>query len=580
MSLGIQPSNGTDQIFPGENWFYYWKTSSSLWSSKFSEFTENNHIFIPINWAFHTETGETFDFGTSRPETNLKKLVTIAEQNNKKVTFLLPICPAPFLVNGGVPHLLARNISLTKDLYLMSLVDGDGQINKMYSFFDPNIYKMFAKFSRELGRYFSESGLSQDLWGVDCFYFSENKFRSYFEDASEIFMNGFSKFIALKKDENDGGNIQVIQNADEENAFKKDFYDSISSLYKDSAQHNLAANWNGVKKILFLGGAPKDFPVKMFLLEELSSYSKMILRGVCNNLLPSSVLINNSSKNDVFKRMIDNIVTRCLMPCEFKSSHYCETTDVSFRPLLLHTVFTNDQLLINKEWAQLKLFDFLSRFYGWTYKILNISELDFEEFDNECGDIKYFSSQSLLSEADFSKIIRLFMLGENVILNTAGLSEQNLKKLELFLLENSLEVQKVNFKTVIKYSSIGEGKLVFFNSEDMGDLSTDEAIDFWERLTNIFTLQHFDIFITEDVDAFWMTRLSSGSELTYDEVRRLNLYNFTSYKKKMRMVFKKNFALMKIIDEVNVKIFQRSHELEIEMFPGASVSIDFGLFSD
>ena len=63
-----------DSVFPGENWFFYWKTSPSLWKNKLQEYRGPTPIFVPIYWGFHNENPDQFDFGTFRPETDLKRL--------------------------------------------------------------------------------------------------------------------------------------------------------------------------------------------------------------------------------------------------------------------------------------------------------------------------------------------------------------------------------------------------------------------------------------------------------------------------------------------------------------------------
>ena len=66
-----------DTVFPGENWFYFWRTSPSLWESKLREFSGAQPILVPIYWGLHSEQPEKFDFGTYKPETDLKRLYEV-----------------------------------------------------------------------------------------------------------------------------------------------------------------------------------------------------------------------------------------------------------------------------------------------------------------------------------------------------------------------------------------------------------------------------------------------------------------------------------------------------------------------
>jgi len=57
------------------------------------------------------------------------------------------------------------------------------------------------------------------------------------------------------------------------------------------------------------------------------------------------------------------------------------------------------------------------------------------------------------------------------------------------------------------------------------------------------------------------------------------MYNPTSYKKKVRIQLTRNFALLRVVDKVNVVVQSYPSELEVQFLPGASVSLDFGMFT-
>ena len=99
-------SDDLDSVFPGENWFFYWKTSASLWAEKLKLFQGNSKVIIPINWAFHSETGDNYDFAKQKPETDLKKLVDVVRSVNLEPVFLLPL-------PTSVRHLLLLDLLLT-----------------------------------------------------------------------------------------------------------------------------------------------------------------------------------------------------------------------------------------------------------------------------------------------------------------------------------------------------------------------------------------------------------------------------------------------------------------------------------
>ncbi len=73
--------------------------------------------------------------------------------------------------------------------------------------------------------------------------------------------------------------------------------------------------------------------------------------------------------------------------------------------------------------------------------------------------------------------------------------------------------------------------------------------------------------------------LDGTHELKFEEIRRLSLYNPTSYRKKIKMNLSRNFVVYKVIDEINVIVQTFPNELEIELSPEGSVIVDFGVFS-
>ncbi len=153
------------------------------------------------------------------------------------------------------------------------------------------------------------------------------------------------------------------------------------------------------------------------------------------------------------------------------------------------------------------------------------------------------------------------------------------KRFETFFLENSLQVEKVNFKIPIQNISLGEGRLVFIDGDKFEDISDFDFQEFWIKIVSTFSLLHVPIQNVEGIDYYWRTRPTSMNELKFEEIRRLSLYNPTSYRKKIKMNLSRNFVVYKVIDEINVIVQTFPNELEIELSPEGSVIVDFGVFS-
>ena len=71
MSLTYPVPNQFDASRPENQWFFYWKTSPSLWESKISQLSSETPLLVPVYWGLHANEDGAFDFGGIRPETDL-----------------------------------------------------------------------------------------------------------------------------------------------------------------------------------------------------------------------------------------------------------------------------------------------------------------------------------------------------------------------------------------------------------------------------------------------------------------------------------------------------------------------------
>ena len=230
----------SDTPFRGENWFFYWKISSSLWREKIGEIPSSS-VILPLNWAFHSDTGESYDFARSRPETDLKKLSQTIIEMGKRPLFFLPLGPCPFLPHGGVPLLLARETCLNEDLRPRAFVGSHGELQCFSSFFDPRILKAFSRFVRVLGQMFSQRGVEGEIFGFEPGHLTGEGFRPYLFDYSKAFEESFFQYS--KGQEREG-----------REAKGEDFRDLVAEFYVEEAQNALLGHWSGHLKIAFLGG--------------------------------------------------------------------------------------------------------------------------------------------------------------------------------------------------------------------------------------------------------------------------------------------------------------------------------------
>lgn len=579
LSLTTPVLRDEDAVFPGENWFFYWKTSASLWKVKLESLVGVNKIYVPINWAFHSDTGDKYDFACERPETDLKKLVDIASSCSKEVIFLLPIGPCPFLTNGGLPSLLARTPMLDELGRVVAAVDQEGNLNKLYSFFDPRVYKAYDQFVQTLGQYFVKEGIACDVWSMDCCQVTlEYGLVSYLKDYSQVYQQGFARFLKNKKFENSDLEEEVLS-PEVEYLLHHEFYSMIRSIYLIAAEERIAGNWEGIVQVSFLGGGQGDFFKRIHASDSLVQYGHSLLESLSLNAISSSALLSGRLKKGVLGKMLDQLVTSSFTEKELSLNSFEDGRGSQFTPKIFFEVydlgadFPPDTI----GWADLGLWEYLQKYYSWCYSDRGTSDFSFNE-DLEMDRIFFFHGLSI-DQSVFHNMLKAFMSGGKVILNRAGLKKEFQRKLESFFIENELAIEKVKLHTTLVNTRLGEGRLLVFNGDDLVDLEEKKGMEFWHRVISAFEVGHLIVIPPEGVQIAWKMRSSNTQELQFEEVRRMGIYNPSSYRRKVKFMIPGHFRLLKVVDEEKVTFHHGQKEIECELLPEGSISLDFGVLS-
>lgn len=576
MSYNTPVLNDSENIFPGENWFLYWKSSASLWHSKLSEANKFHRIIIPINWSFHTETGDKFDFSDEKPETDLKKLVDIANSLGRELTFMLPIGPAPFLPNGGVPHFLARSLSISNDGLGYGVLDSAGKLNKMFSFYDPRVFKAFSKFAHYLGSYFKKHSIGNDVFGMDSGFFNGKNFESYFKDESNTFKQSFSKFLETKRDSKNfnSENGPFITTPEQEDGLKYEFFQTIKNLYLDTTSRSIGDNWEGILKFSFLGGNNKDFFNRISGNDDIKGYSETIFNSITHDILPSSILLSRDSKGGILKKQLDDIVSESVLPFMTDPSLFSQEDSGLFCPLIFFEVFDENKEGGESYWEKLELFEFFQSEFKWAYRIHEPEEIHIEE--EELDKRVFFFRGKSLNEKMFKFLLRIFLAGGKIIIESDSLELSYKRKLDTFLLENELEIEKINYQTFISNVKLGDGRILLFEGDKLLPLSKGKKGLFWTKILDSFEINHIKVDSTNKGNYFWRKRSVTSNELDFEDVRRLDIYNPTSYKMKFKIITNKNFVLMKINERKNIRMETSPGEVNGELLPSGNISLDFG----
>lgn len=575
MQLTTPEAKEYDTVFPGENWFFFWRTSPSLWESKLAEYQGPQPIFVPLFWGLHNENPDQVDFGSYRPETDLHKLHQAALNTGKEIAFALPLTPAPFLPNGGLPSFLARTPALDQDGLAMACVDNDGRLNKMHSFFDPRVFQAFRSFCSRLGRFLSERAVAREVFGLDCHFLMEGDqggSRSFFDDSSKAFEQGFARYINQIKAESEDFQIDP-KNREELKRLKEDYSSQIKSLYTQAVEETLAANWSGQIQVGFLGAAPADILGRTSdSWERPEDYFGPLFKSLTLDVLPCSALLAPNAKKAPLTKALASVVTESNIKEKLNNDLYEDDYSSSFHPVYHFE-------LIGKEgddtFKNAGLITFLNREYPWSYKIH--AKLEDQSEEEEVVRTRFFSGKTM-DQKHFSKMIRLLMNGSSSFLDVCGLSPEIKQRLDLFVVENDLKVEKLNYVCPISRINLGEGSIVTIDSDKLAEAGHVKKLNFWETMISYLKIKRLKIESDEGVFFFWTARASNAYELNYEEIRRANLFNATSYKKKARIVSAKNFAFVKTIDQKNAEVRSTPIGIEILLLPGGSVSLDFGFY--
>lgn len=560
-----------DPVRPGEQWFCYWKTSASLWESRIREFPQHEMIFIPVYWGFHAEAGGAWDFGQFHPERDLVRLSKILTQHNRRFCWLLPLTPAPFLPNGGVPISVAKTLSLSAQGMHLACLDQDNTLHKMYSFYEPKVLPTFASFVENFGVMLSEANSKSQVWGAE-FYFLENKKNiSFLDDSSVAFEQGFSRYLKKNYSEpmNDLDQLNLVE------TIKHSYVNDVKNIFQSIAQEALAPYWEGIQGITMFGASPRDTIERaMSVGKSQTNFFKDLFENYVSHRWFSTSLLTTKEKKELLRRCLNEHFANDEIEHQF---HYLKDSaqiGPHFRPYALIDVFDHDQPEV---FDKNGLKPFINENFRWMFYLHN--ELDFtpQWIDSSHHRVKFFHAQGM-DRIVFSQMLKLFMMGQRIIFDCTGLSEELDKRLQIFYLENNLKLQSINFLTSINLCELGDGRFItyeggkFSNSEDKNK--------FWNHIFKFLNMNHPEVHSDEDIFSLWRIRATSSHELNYLDVRRVNFYNPTSYKKSVMVHTQKKFAFMKVIDPMYASAKMTNGGVEVELLPNGKLALDFGHYEE
>ncbi len=333
----------SENVFPGENWFFYWRTSASLWEGKLQTYAAPGPLFIPLDWGFHAAGPEGFDFGEQKPEADLPRLLRAVRAQGRDVVVLLPLTPVPFLPNGGVPASLARGPAQDAHGLAQAFLGADGALHKAHSFYDPRVYQAFRKYVWQLADLFSREGIAVEVRGLRAHWMEGPLLKSSLTDFSPAFAQGFLRFlkqqklpVALGPDGSESSGLGPAEEREQVARYRR----LIADLYQQTAAETLAPHWAGEQDYAFLGGAPTDvfpltaeaWPVGEALVADLAACLDW-------DVVPSSVLLAPAIKQGVLGRALRDIVSATFLQARLDRQVHAEADPAALLPLVFFDLF-------------------------------------------------------------------------------------------------------------------------------------------------------------------------------------------------------------------------------------------------
>ncbi|WP_408097462.1 hypothetical protein ACJVC5_00720 [Peredibacter sp. HCB2-198] len=570
MSYLEDSSKNGDPVRPGEQWFFYWKTSAALWESRILQFPPHEVVFIPLYWGFHAESASDWDFGRIQPERDILRLTQLLTHHGRKFCWILPLTPAPFLPNGGVPVTAARVMSINTDGVHLAVLDQELKLNKMYSFFEPKVFQSFASFVKAFGSFLASSKIKAPVWGAQFSYHQDGKNLSFMEDRSLAFEQGFSRY--LKKANPNGNDLTETKR---EAQLKDIFTEEVSALFKTTAEAGLSPFWGGSQSIVVLGAGPKETIERSFDGGKSQlEYTRDLFNHYVNHQWISSALLTQKEKKDSLERILgEHFGSREIAERYNYESYSAELTE-EFRPFGVISLFGGRT---GEEFQRLGLTSFLDKHFRWLYQRHDELEFTPEWIDVHHDKIKFFHGRDL-DRTKFSQILKLFLMGQRILLDLEGLHPDLDKRLQIFLLENNLKMQSVNYLTTTNIVELGEGRFITFEGEKL--LSEPQKEKFWQHIFRYLNLVQPELQMDEDVFSLWRIRGTTPHELSYLDVRRVNFYNPTSYKKIVSIKTHKHFAFMRMIDPIKAQAKSTPDGVDVELLPNGKIALDFGHYEE
>lgn len=581
----------SQSFFTGENWFFYWKASASLWSSKLEQYSGPSPLFIPFLWSHHVTRVSSssgygaqvvVDFGQKRQDANLIELFELAKSLHREAVLVIPLGPLPFVSSGGMPSWLCDAVAEDKNGMPKVTIDEQNRIHKSYSFYSSKVFKEYLQTLSVLADLIRSKGIQIKVYGLSSYYQDPTDFKiqSFFEDYSKVAQQAFARYFATVKNPD-----QHL--AEESKVSDKDwtyFQKDMKSLYTNALEETFAGFYQGELSVLFAQTSPWQPLTSLQLTSSPESLLDSIKVGWQNSMIPSLILSqhkNFSSSTDVHK-LYQATTPHDWLPALIDSEDKSILNQVFNKPLHLLNLLGDSQLI--KESGLTKILD--STYHGTWQLLKHYSEHELETWEEAKSLFlfelptppKYNHSNS---DPMVNLIIKTVMRGHQVAINRQALSKEQIRLFELFIHENQLKKVLIGHFCPLEFISIGQaGKLCFFNVSEVTQTTSDLRIAFWKQILRLFEVEFINWQMDESFESLWLYRSATTGDLYYEHIRRVILRNKTSEAKNITIPRDKKHILVKILDPNGVEVITKPQTIDLHFQAQGFVVLDFGLIGE
>src|SRR5690606_29315505 len=212
---------------------------------------------------------------------------------------------------------------------------------------------------------------------------------------------------------------------------------------------------------------------------------------------PSSTLLHSDERKNVLSWILSNHFGAAAVDHAYKERTYSVELNNEFRPYAIADLVGGKS---SGQFMESGLTRFLNNQFRWLYSWPDRLDFSPVAIDRDHGKIKFFHGRDL-TRTTLGQILKLFMMGQRVLIDKNEMNEELEKVLDVFLMENNLKGQSVNFVTSIQILELGEGWLIHYDGKKL--LRNEESQKFWEHIFKYLNLAEPELSVDKDIFCLW-----------------------------------------------------------------------------